>query len=247
MLANMDTAGSIWDAVGTFLGKIDWRHPLTYLVILGAIGAPEVFVRACRSLKVFWNTTLLQIRHPSVFKDFYFITRDFGYRIMEDGNTYLNVRRETVVSKVKRLESIPFRYMWSGQGKIEEAIQPKTMTIRDRPKLAGKVDTRRSIFFERPLRKREKCSLVLHIKCVASEKHPEPFISSTSTRRVDKLILRVAFPLGRHPTHVAYRLLDDDGNEKSRRMLECSDYLTGEYRVEIKYPKPFYEHRIEWE
>jgi len=159
----------------------------------------------------------------------------------------LNVRRETVVSMIKKLESIPIKYRWSGDGEISVEIEPNALAIRDRPPLAGKVDTRKSIFFEKPLDKKESCSFVIRMRCIASRHQPEPFISSMSIRRVDKLILRVAFPIDRHPSHVTYRLLDADGLETSHKALECSDHLTGEYRAEIKYPKPFYEHRIEWD
>jgi len=243
----MDTLRRLLYEILAFIGKLNWGEPLTYLAILGALGAPGTFVQVWRWLLRFWNTTLLQIRHPAVLKDFYFTTRDFGYRILEDGKTYLNVRRETVVSKVKGLDSIPFNYKWSGSGEITEEIEPASLTIRDRPKIAGKTATRKSVFFEQPLDKRQKCSFTLNVYCVATVRQPEPFVSSASSRRVDKLILRVAFPLSAFPARVAYRVLDVDGSEKYRKTLDCSDYLTGEYRIEIKYPKPFYEHRIEWE
>lgn len=225
---------------------MNWKDPFTYLAILGAVGAPSTFWQVAKWLKSIWKTTLVQFWHPAIFKDFYFTTRDFGYRILEDGQTYLCVRRETIVSKKKNLESIPINYNWSGVGQITEEIEPSSLRLQDRPKLAGKIETRKNIVFEKPLGKREECSLILRFRCVATDRQPQPYISSTSKRRVDKLILRVAFPLERLPTEITYRLLDGDGVEKSHSSLECSDYLTGEYRIEIKYPKPFYEHRIEW-
>lgn len=241
-----DTRNS-WQILYDFFGKLDWTSPFTYLSILGALGAPSAFIQGWRWVRAFWNTTLLQFRYRSVFTDFYFEARDFGYRIMEDGKTYLNVRREKVISKTKRLESIPINYRWSGDGEIEIHIEPASLTLVDRPRLAGTVDARKSVVFEKPLSKRERCSFIVRMTCTATRRQPEPFVSSVSKRRVDSLILRVAFPVDKRPARVTYRLLDGDGLEKSHRTLECSDYLTGEYRAEIRYPKPFYDHRIEWE
>ncbi len=166
---------------------------------------------------------------------------------MEDGKTYVNVRRETVVSKIGELDSIPVNYRWSGSGEISQEVDPKEVIIRDRPRVSGKLETRISVCFEKPLKKGEKYSFTLRLRCAANDKQPEPFISSSSKRRVDKLILRVSFPLDNLPAQVTYRVLDGDGTEKSHAALDCADYLTGEYRVEARYPKPFFEHRIEWE
>lgn len=243
----MDETRTFWKILGDFVGKLDWTNPFTYLSILGALGAPTAFIQGWRWIRTFWNTTVLHLRYPSIFTDFYFKSRDFGYRIMEDGNTYLNVRRETVVSKVNGLESIPINYKWSGDGDIGIEIEPATITLRDRPRLTGKVETRKSIVFETPLSKKQHFSFIMRMRCVATRRQPEPFVSSTSKRRVDKLILRITFPVDRRPGRVTYRLLDGDGVEQSHQTLECSDYLTGEYRAEIRYPKPLYEHRIEWE
>lgn len=166
---------------------------------------------------------------------------------MEDGLTYLSVRRETIVSMIKSLSAVPLTYRWTGNGEITENIYPNNITLYDIPKVMGKIGVRKSLGFETPLGKRTKLTYSVVLKCKAIVSKPESMLASGSSRRVDRLILRVAFPVDKHPAHVTYRLLDSDGVEKSRAALECSDHLTGEFRKEIRYPKPFYEHRIEWE
>lgn len=179
--------------------------------------------------------------------DFYYSERDFGYRVLEDGTSYLHVRRESIVCMVKRLESVPITYRWTGSGEISLKTEPESLTVHDQQKVVGKVETRKSIVFETPLKKRQRCTYALVMQCAATQVQPEAFLASGSRRRVDKLILRVAFPVNRRPTRVTYRILDGDGCEKSHEALECADYLTSEFRKEIRYPKPFSEHRIEWE
>ena len=138
--------------------------------------------------------------------------------------------------------------MWSGAGEVTASVKPESITLEDRPRVAGRVATRKSVVFEKPVAKGESCQFVLEVRCVAAEGHqPEPFVSTASSRRVDRLILRASFPLSRMPARVSHRLLDSDGGEVSHEMLECSDPLTGEFRIDVKYPRPFFEHRIEWE
>lgn len=231
----------------TFWDKLDWASPYTYLGILGALGAPNVVIQALRLIRAFWNTTLLSIRHRAVLTDFYYKQRDFGYRILEDGASYLHVRRETIVSMVKSLESATVHYRWTGRGAITERVEPTSFRIVDGTAIIGKTGKRKVINFEKPLGKRKELTYTLILACRADEEPPEQFISSTSSRRVDRLILRLAFPVSQRPQNVTFRILDADGVEKARSALECCDHLTGEYRHEISYPKPFYEHRIEWE
>jgi hypothetical protein len=165
---------------------------------------------------------------------------------MEDGTTFVSVRREEIVSRTT-LDSVPLTYRWTGSGEVVERIEPNNLEIKDRPKIIGKIGVRRSIFFEKALDKNQETTYTVILTCKAVNGQPECMISTSTARRVDKLVLRVAFPLNNRPSHVTYRLLDSDGVEKAKATLECADFLTGEYRKEISYPKPFFEHRIEWE
>lgn len=235
------------EAVRCFFAQLDWKNPNTYLGILGAVGAPATIYHAVKWIIRFWHTTLLQVRHPSIHKDFYYKSRDFGYRVMEDGATFLNVRREVLVPLAKNLTSVPLNYRWTGTGEITEDVSPNTVTIEDAPKIMGKMGARRSVHFQGGLEKGKEYSYTLILSCRATSHQPESFLASGSSRRVDSLILRVAFPIDNRPNHVTYRVLDSDGTEKERLALELSDPLTGEYRKEISYPRPFFEHRIEWE
>lgn len=235
------------NAVTDFFLKLDWSHPSTYAAILGSLGAPKVFIGTGRYIRLQWNTRFMRYRRRGVQSDFYYVKRDHGYRIMDDGTTYVNVRTEEIVSLSKKLARIPLTYLWSGKGQIRVEIRPSTLTVVDAPKITGKVQTRKHIVFETPLRKGKKAEYTVILSCDAGERQPEPFLSSASARRVDMLILRVVFPSSKRPTRAVYRALDPDGNEKARQVLECFDDLTGEYRKTIRYPKPFFEHRIEWE
>jgi hypothetical protein len=247
MLPSMDTPLNVLQELKAFFGKLDWKNPFTYLAILGALGAPSSFIQAWRWIRSFGNTALLRWWRPAVLNDFYYIERDFGYRILEDGSTYLSVRKESVVSMVKQLASVPVSYLWSGGGEITPRVEPNSLSLEDRPKVVGRRATCKCVVFEKPLEKREKRTFVLILRCEVKDHQPENYVSSSSSRRVDKLILRVAFPVDRRPARVTFRILDGDGSEKSHEALECADYLTGEYRKGIRYPKPFFEHRIEWE
>jgi hypothetical protein len=234
-------------SVLSFFSQLDWKSPYTYLAILGTLGAPSTIWKAYQWISRLWNTSFLRFRYRSIHNDFYYKNRDFGYRVMEDGVTYLNVRRETVVPLVKGVAGIPINYRWTGIGDITPTLLPNNLTLEDAPKIVGKISVRKLVRFESPLDKRREYSYNVLLSCRADNHQPEPFISSGSSRRVDNLTLRVAFPVDKRPKHVTYRVLDSDGNESAREVLDLSDPLTGEYRKEIKYPRPFSEHRIEWE
>lgn len=235
------------DGTVSFWSKFDWHSPYTYLGVLGAIGAPSTIWKSISWIRRIWGTSFARIRYPAILKDFYYKKRDFGYRILEDGKTYLSVRREVVVSSIDGLGSTPFSYRWTGEGEVFERVEPNTLEIEDAEAVVGKASVRKRIRFQKPLGKREEVAYSVVLQCNADNKQPLKFLSTGSSRRVDCLILRVAFPISRRPEHVTYKLLDSDGRESGRVILECTDYLTGEFRKEIQYPKPFYEHRIEWE
>ncbi|SRR6266851_3733832 len=242
----MQALHSASDGIVSFLAQLDWKSPYTWLGILGALGAPSSVWKTVRWVGKLWNTSLIRLRHPAILKDFYYRSRDFGYRVMEDGITYVSVRREEIVS-LSTLESVPLNYRWTGSGEVAERIEPNHLEIKDRPKIIGKLGIRRSVFFEKALDKGQESTFIVVLTCKAVNGQPENMIATSTARRVDKLVLRVAFPLNNRPSHVTYRLLDSDGVEIAKATLECSDFLTGEYRKEISYPKPFFEHRIEWE
>jgi hypothetical protein len=243
----MPTVQPWFEAISCFFAQLDWKNPSTYLGILGAVGAPSTIYHAARWAGRFWHTTFLRVRHPSIHKDFYYKSRDFGYRVMEDGTTYLNVRRETIIPLSKTVSGVPVTYRWTGSGDITETVLPNTVTIQDAQRIVGKMSIRRSVHFQGGLEKGKEYSYTLLLSCKATNHQPDSFLASRSSRRVDNLTLRVAFPIDKRPAHVTYRVLDSDGTERERLALELSDPLTGEYRKEIRYPRPFFEHRIEWE
>lgn len=243
----MFTTDSWFQPIRTFFLQLDWKSPYTYLGILGALGAPSTIYHAGRWLRRFWHTRFLRFRYRSIHNDFYYKSRDFGYRVMEDGVTYLSVRRETIVPLKDNVEGVTVFYRWTGNGTVTECVSPNTVRIKDAPKILGKLSTRRIITFEGGLEKGKEYSYTISLSCQAKNGQPESFLSSQSSRRVDNLILRVAFPIDKRPEHVTYRMLDSDGNEKESSTVELGDPLTGEYRKHIRYPRPSFEHRIEWE
>jgi hypothetical protein len=215
------------------------------LAVAGAYGVIEAIGRAFRHLPPLYRRIQNRFRSHVHDTEFYYSYRESGYIIMPGGDEFVNSRRDRVVA-VKRIEEVPFRYTWTGQGEVQEELFPAPYQIRQLPGGTGQGPQKR-IRFDSPLEKGKEAEYTLLLKCKRTGKAPEPYLSSRSGHRVDELLLRVVFPANLLPEKVFYVRRDADEIEVHREQIKERDRLTGEFRKLIKYAEPHQAHIIEWQ
>lgn len=218
---------------------------LFWLGVAGAYGIVEAIGRAVRHLPPLYRKMMGKLRAKAHDSDFYFSYRENGYIIQPGGNEFMNSRRERIIA-LKRLEEVPFRYHWTGQGMVKEEIFPQSFRIQNLPSGTGYGPQRR-IRFDRPLEKGRETEYTLLLYCTRTGRAPEPFLSSRSPHRVDELLLRVVFPVNLLPEKVFYVRRNADDVEVHREQIKERDPLTGEFRKIIKYAEPHEAHMLVWE
>lgn len=233
------------------MGKswIEWfgsQHGLVFLGILGTYGALEAGWRVIKTTPVAWRNGAYKWRNRHLSRDFYYTDREYAYRIGADSRSYLYIRRETVVA-LQDLKEIPISYRWTGEGDTEPTIAPDSFTLVDAARIKGQARTRKLIRPASPLKKNDTVSYAFTVNCTVDGKEPEPFIGCSSSRRVDRLVLRVIFPLAHLPSRVWYVVQNPDGQEIIRKEVEKFDPITGEYRTEIRTPDAHLIYIMDWE
>jgi hypothetical protein len=219
---------------------------LFWLTLLGLYGTAEGLGRLVRHVLPIFQNLMARWRSGTHDTDYYFSYRESGYIIMPGGTDYVNSRMERVVA-LKRIEDVPFRYKWTGEGTITEELYPDTYTLEDLPRVIGQSSSRKRVKFGKALEKGEVAEYTVLLKCKQIGKGPEPLLSSLCHHRVDELLLRVAFPANLLPDHVVYIKRNADGIETSRELIKERDRLTGEFRKLIKYAEPHASHVLEWQ
>lgn len=217
---------------------------LFWLGVAGAYGIVEAIIRAVRHLPPLYRNIARKLRSKAHDTDFYFSYRESGYIIQPGGNDFMNSRRDRLVA-LKRLEEVPFRYNWTGQGAVREEIFPESYRIQNLPCGTGSGPQRR-IRFDKPLEKGKEAEYTLLLHCTRTGRAPEPFLSSKSHHRVDELLLRVVFPANLLPEKVFYVRRNADDVEVHREQIKERDPLTGEFRKIIKYAEPHEGHMLVW-
>jgi hypothetical protein len=233
------TGTSVWDTLSGAKWIVIWG-------LLGAYGAVEAFLRVLRGGPRLYQWFLYHWRNRHLAKDFYYKYREAAYRVSADRRSYLYVRRETVVA-MKDVAEIPISYRWTGEGETEVTIAPESFSLVDAARIKGDTRTRKLIRPNAQLRKGQTAEYVFTVKCAVKGKEPEAFLGSSSSHRVDDLLLRAIFSLSHMPAHVWYVIQNPDGMEVARTSIEKFDPITGEYSVEIKRPDAHLIYIVEWE
>ena len=221
---------------------------LFWLTVLGTYGFIEAILRLYRYIPRLYPWASWRWYNRTSDKEFYFRHREFSCRVYPGGQQYLVVREETVVARAK-LSSVPISYQWTAQGPISERILPESLALVDAQRIKGQTSVRKRIQFKSELEKGQEqtYTFILRCCCTPNSPPPEPFLSSTSNHRVDRLILRVIFPVDEMPKRVFRVEQDRDGHELARCQIELTDYVNGEYRVEIRQPRAHTTYLLEWE
>ncbi len=218
---------------------------LFFLAVAGAYGVIEAVGRGFRHLPPLYRKLTLSMRSKAHDTDFYYSYRESGYIVLPGGNEFMNSRRERVVA-LKRLEEVPFRYHWTGQGTVTEELYPEEFRIHNLQAGTGQGPQRR-IRFDHALEKGKEAEYTLLLKCKRTGGAPHPFLSSSSPHRVDELLLRVVFPANLLPEKVFYVRRNADDVEIHREPIKERDRLTGEFRKLIKYAEPHESHMLVWQ
>ncbi|HEY4354279.1 MAG TPA: hypothetical protein VGN16_00915 [Acidobacteriaceae bacterium] len=218
---------------------------LFWLGIAGAYGVAEAVGRAVRHAPPLYRRVKSSLRSKAHDTDFYFLYRESGYIVLPGGIEFISARRERVVA-LKRLEEVPLRYLWTGEGEVTEELYPESFRIQDLPQGVGEGPQRR-IRFEKPIEKGKDIEYTLLLNCKRTGRMPEPFLSSKCPHRVDELLLRVVFPANLLPDKVFYIRRNADDVEVHREQIKERDRLTGEFRKLIKYAEPHEAHMLVWQ
>lgn len=226
--------------------KLTFSDPTVWLAVLGTYGAIEASLRLVRAIPKWAGELKRKWQYRLLDKDFYFNKRESGYRVLEDGTTYLHVRRETVVA-LKTITEIPVSYSWTGEGTTAETVSPSKYRLEDVPRIKGQTRIRKKLVLDAPLGKGKSVTYTFEVKCTRTGKPPETFLGSLSSHRVDDLMLRVIFPIGGVPSKVFYAERDADGNELVKEPVSDVDPISGEFRRRIPFARPHIHHILEWE
>jgi hypothetical protein len=231
---------TLWDHLSNAKWIVIWG-------VLGAYGAIEAFFRLLHGAPKLWYSVSYRWRNRQLGNNFYYKFREASYRIFPEGRRFLYIRRETVVSTKNELTEVPFSYRWTGDGTVTQSIIPGSFKLADAPRIRGQSSQRKSVQFDKPLAKKEEQTYTITLDCSATGKMPEDFLGSTSSHRVDQLVMRVIFPLERLPKLIFCVSLDKDGHEISRQAAPAIDPITGECRYEIMRPEAHTVYQIDWE
>lgn len=239
MLSNTSTMATFYDIYTS-------PKVLFGLAVLGAYGVVEAIGRGIRHIPPAVREIRQRLHSKARDTDFYYSYRESGYIVLPGGNEYMNSRRERLVA-LKRLDEVPLKYRWTGEGNITEELFPESFSIRSLPLEMGQTVPQRRIRFDKALERGQTTEYTLLLKCKRIGRPPEPYLSSQSPHRVDELVLRVVFPATLIPEKVFYVRRDADDVEVHREQIKDNDRLTGEFRKLIKYAEPHERHLLIWE
>ena len=219
---------------------------LLTLAILGAYGAIEGVCRLVRVVPVWWKRLKGWWRSKTRDEEFYFVSRETGVFMDPDAKRFHYVRQEKVRA-IKHVERIPISYRWSGTGTITPRVIPDCHILEDSPRGVGQISTTKRLILHPPLEKSKEAEYYFILDCEIGDRAPEPYVSSATSHRVDKLIIRAVFPYNQIPRRVFYIERDADGFERVKEELKLPDILTGEFRKQVLYAEPHIRYILQWE
>lgn len=216
---------------------------LWILAILGAIGG-AIIVRD----KIFtwarnrWHS----LKARNALGDFYYTERVSSYRVHDDDRTYSGLFVDKVRPK-KDIESIPFAYVWTGDGRLTEALilptDAKIIASTDTTHIGTPV---KKIHRDDGFKKGETVLCKYSVTAIIDSKRPDPVFGTSSQHRTDRLTLRVFFPANNVPESACFRITDSHGKNLHPPMQLPVDEFSGECTHTIASPQPHVRHFIDW-
>ena len=214
--------------------------------VLSAIGSSVAMIYIVRVARLWISEWQRRRGNKQARRDFYYLFREAGYRIIEPGRRYLSVRRERIKALRDGLEGIHLLYSWTGQGTVQESHSPTKYTKEELDAIPGKPFVRRFLRFDHPLAKGEEAEYEFSLDCNVKESAPLSFLLVRFEHRVDELIMRVVFPPDSHPEQVTHCQRFSSGEASSGVENLPIDTLTGEVTKHVRHPLPYKDYLIEW-
>ena len=240
----------MWEAIQKWVGE---HEALVILIGLGlsALGAYQLVHTIARTGRKTYRRIKLRRLNKGAKEDFFYRERILGYRMCEDGS-YLSIRDEVIVL-LQRRDAIRFGFGWTGEGRLEEELLSPAdaqVKILDRPSGSDTDLTSFRHLVKRnghPFEKGETVRFGYRVRGFAENTKPQPHLSSKSEHRIDRLVLRVAFPLNAIPETVVFEIRGRMGESEREPKKLPVDPLSGECRVEEERPRPNTRYLIRWD
>lgn len=243
--------------MGSFLELVWQNKTVTVGLVLSALGAWQTFSWILAGSKRVVTEVQRRMRNRHAHKGYYLRERVCEYRVAGPDGVFFSRRIDEVAPLDPMVSQVRLAYRWTGEGPVDPPkVNVLTPGIKARLEPdtglheGGKEWNAFALVFDPPLKRRGWRADSVRFESVHQikpTKAPQPFYSTKTEKRLDRLVIRIAFPPTQLPKAVKFSIVNSFGQDLEPPTTLTVDPFSGLCEVVKLSVQPFARHRVSWD